>query len=228
MSRPEPHVPPLDLTPDELLSTTRAVRRRLDVTRPVPREVLLDCTRLAQQAPTGRNRQRWDFVFVTDPDRRRALAELWRRGLTEPAAPRSHDGPSRHDFTAGSGWPAIAGSLNHLVEILDQVPVLMVPCIRVGSRAELDDPATQAGTWGSVLPAVWSFMLAARSRGLGTVWTTPHLNVERQTAALLGLPYETTVQCGLIPVAWTIGTEFKPARRVPVTEVVHWDRWSPG
>ncbi|TQS29652.1 nitroreductase family protein [Microbispora sp. KK1-11] len=227
MSQPEiPHNrSPLNLTTDELLGTTRAVRRRLDVTRPVPREVLLECTRLAQQAPSGRNRQRWDFVFVTDHDRRRALADLWRRGLTSPAAPQSHQGPSRHDFTAEAGWHAIADSLRHLVDILDQVPVLLVPCIRVGSRAELDDPATQAGTWGSVLPAVWSFMLAARSRGLGTVWTTPHLNYEREAATLLGLPYETTVQCALIPVAWTIGTDFKPARRVPVTEVVHWNHW---
>lgn len=114
---------------------------------------------------------------------------------------------------------------SHLVEIIDQVPVLLVPCIQVGSRAELGDPATQAGTWGSALPAVWSFMLAARSRGLGAVWTTPHLNYEREAAELLGLPHETTVQCALIPVAWTIGTDFTPGRRVPVTEVVHWDHW---
>lgn len=223
MSQPEIHR--LDLTPDELLTTTRAVRRRLDVTRPVPREVLLDCARLAQQAPSGRNRQRWDFVFVTDPEQRRDLAALWRKGMARPAAPQFHGGPSRHDYTEGSGWPAIADSLRHLVDIIDQVPVLLVPCIQVGARAELGDPATQAGIWGSALPAVWSFMLAARSRGLGTVWTTPHLNYEREAAELLGLPYETTVQCALIPVAWTIGTDFKPARRVPVAEVVHWERW---
>ncbi|MEU4234018.1 nitroreductase family protein [Nonomuraea sp. NPDC026600] len=143
------------------------------------------------------------------------MADLWRRGLASPAAPQPHDGPSRHDYTAEAGWHTIADSLHHLVDILDQVPVLLVPCIQVGSRAELDDPATQAGTWGSVLPAVWSFMLAARSRGLGTVWTTPHLNHERQAATLLGLPYETTVQCALIPIAWTIGTQSSPPTASP-------------
>ncbi len=213
----------LDLRADEVLSTTRAVRRRLDLERPVARELLAQCTALAQQAPSGRNRQRWDFVFVTDPARRRDIAQLWRLGLTHPTGP-DDTGPSREDHGA-PGWRAIADSLGHLVDVIDRVPVLMVPCLRIGDRRELDDPVLRAGAFGSVLPATWSFMLAARNRGLGTVWTTPHLSYEREAAEVLGLPYAQVLQTALIPVAHTVGTDFRPARRVPAAEVMHWDAW---
>lgn len=214
----------LNLSAESVLSTTRAVRRRLDLHRPVERELLEDCTRLAQQAPSGRNRQRWDFLFVTDPEVRADVAALWRRGLTHPRTP-GREGPSRQAFDGDTTWQAIASSLGYLADNLEQVPVLLIPCIQVASRAEMTDPVAQAGAWGSVLPAVWSFMLAARDHGLGTVWTTPHLNYERETAELLGLPYETVVQCALIPVAHTIGTDFKPGKRVDTGEVVHWNHW---
>ncbi len=217
-------MPSLNLSADEALSTTRAVRRRLDLARPVDRDLLVECTELAQQAPSGRNRQRWDFVFVTDAARRRELARLWRLGLTHPTGPTADSAPSRQDFVS-PGWQAIAGSLSHLYEVIDQVPVLLVPVVRVGDRAELADPVRQAGTWGSVLPAVWSFMLAARNRGLGTVWTTSHLHYEREAAHALGLPYDSAVQTALIPVAHTMGTDFKRGQRVPTAEVTHWDTW---
>ncbi len=213
----------LDLGADEVLSTTRAVRRRLDLARPVERELLEQCTALAQQAPSGRNRQRWDFVFVTDAGRRGELARLWRLGLTHPTGP-DDTGPSREDPSA-PGWRAIAGSLGHLVDVIDRVPVLMVPCLRIGDRRELDDPVLRAGAFGSVLPAAWSFMLAARNRGLGTVWTTPHLHYEREAAEVLGLPHDRVLQTALIPVAHTVGTDFRPGRRVPAAEVMHWDAW---
>jgi nitroreductase len=214
----------LGLSAREVLTTTRAVRRRLDLDRAVDRAVLVECTRIAQQAPSGRNRQRWDFVFVTDSARRAELARLWRLGLTNPTGLNYDSAPSREDF-AGHGWRAITRSLAYLADNLERVPVLLVPCVRVGSRVEMSDPVIQAGTWGSVLPAVWSFMLAAREHGLGSVWTTPHLHYEREAAAVLGVPFESVMQCALIPLAHTVGTDFKPGRRVEAEEVMHWQRW---
>ena len=205
------------------MTTTRGVRRRLDLTRPVDRQLLVDCTRVAQQAPSGRNRQRWDFLFVTDPERRVALADLWRLGLTHPTGD-DDTAPSRQEFD-GAEWQAIAGSVEHLVEHLHEVPVLLVPCVRIGTRAELANPVVQAGTWGSVLPAVWSFMLAARDRSLGTVWTTQHLHYERRAADLLGIPYDSVMQCALIPVAHFLGQDFKPGHRVQTAQMVHWEQW---
>lgn len=213
----------LGLSAEEALTTTRAVRRRLDLTRPVDRQLLVDSARVAQQAPSGRNRQRWDFIFVTDPRRRADLADLFRLGLTDPSGD-DDTAPSRQEFD-GTEWEAIAGSVDHLVEHLHEIPVLLVPCVRIGTRAELANPVTQAGTWGSVLPAVWSFMLAARDRGLGTVWTTQHLHYERRAADLLGIPYDSVMQCALIPVAHTVGDTFKPGRRVETDQVVHWEQW---
>jgi nitroreductase len=204
----------LELTPDELLSTTRAVRRRLDLERPVEREVLEQCLRLAQQAPTAGYRQDWHFVVVTDPDLRTGLADLWRLGAELYLA----------------GLPEVPGMLGrviegvrHLAEHLHEVPVHVIPCIE--GRRDGTSAFGQAGRWGSIMPATWSFMLAARSRGLGTVWTTYHLAHEQEAAELLGIPYDEVMQAALIPVAYTIGTEFKPAVRAPLETMVHWDRW---
>ncbi|QMU71615.1 nitroreductase family protein [Streptacidiphilus sp. P02-A3a] len=216
-------MPPLDLSVDELLTTTRAVRKRLDLTRPVDREVIKECLAIATQAPTGRNRQHWDFVFVTDPHRRAALADLYRAGLTSPREAAS--GGELVNRGSAQGWGRIADGAQHLFEHLHEVPVLLVPCVRVGDRRELDWPVRRANIYGSIFPAVWQFMLAARSRGLGTVWTTPHLQYEREAARLLGIPYDTVVQTALIPVAHSIGTDFRPGPRVAADEVAHWDRW---
>jgi nitroreductase len=210
----------LELTPDELLTTTRAVRRRLDLERPVEREVLLECLALAQQAPTGSYAQDWHFVVVTDPDLRAGLAELWRRGgerylgrIEQP-----------EEVTGMMG--RVLGGVFHLRDHLQDVPVHVIPCIE--GRTEGKGAFAQASKWGSIMPAAWSFMLAARSRGLGTVWTTFHLAHEREAAELLGIPYENVMQAALIPVAYTIGTEFKPAARAPLDSMVHWDRWPSG
>lgn len=214
----------LDLTTDELLSTTRAVRRRLDLRRPVERELIEECLELATQAPTGRNRQRWDFVIVTDPARRAALAGLYRLGLTRPRQRPAATGLDRtaHDTARRL---RLAESAQHLFDHLHEVPVLVVPCVRVEGRQELGTPVGQANAWGSILPAVWQFMLAARSRGLGTAWTTPHLHYEREAAELLGIPYDTAVQAALIPLAHTIGTDFRPGPRVAPEQIAHWDTW---
>lgn len=212
----------LDLDPDELLSTTRAVRWRLDLERPVEREVIEECLSLALQAPTGRNRQRWHFVVVADPARRAALADLFRLGLTRSSAPPVPADQQRRATARPGSWERIVTGFQHLVHHLHEVPVLVVPCIT--GRTDDATVEEQARTWGSILPAVWSFMLAARSRGLGTVYTTP-LSVEAEIAQLLGIPHAEVMQAALVPVAYTLGTDFRPAPRAALAEVLHWDHW---
>ena len=215
-------MPVLNLTPDELLSTTRAVRRRLDLTRPVEREVLEECLQLAQQAPTGGFAQNWHFVVVTDAEKRARLGELWREsGERYLAAAARRAAGAAGD---GSGQRArIGASVVHLLQHIGDVPVHLIPCVH--GRTDGIPAWQQAGRFGSILPATWSFMLAARSRGLGTVWTTFHLARERESAELLGIPYDEVQQVALIPVAYTIGTEFRPGPRRPLDTMVHWDSW---
>jgi nitroreductase len=197
---------------DELLSTTRSVRRRLDLTRPVDLELVQDCLRLAVQAPTGGVRQHWRWMVVTDSTLRKGIAELYREAFQ-----------ARYPIErADARWPAKeVSSARHLAEHLDQVPVLVIPCLEL---ADGELPAgNQAGLWGSLLPAAWSYMLAARARGLGTCWTAVHLDREREVAELLGLP-ERVRQGALIPTAHVSGT-FRPAARVPLESVVYVDGW---
>jgi nitroreductase len=207
----------LDLNPDQLLSTTRAVRKRLDLGRPVERELLEECLRLAQQAPTGSYRQDWQFLVVTDSELRAGLADLWRQGaekyLTGVPDPETIPGMMGR----------VVGGVFHLRDHLHEVPVHVVPCIE--GRTDGKGVFAQASRWGSIMPAAWSFMLAARSRGLGTVWTTFHLAREQEAAELLGIPFDSVMQAALIPVAHTIGTDFKPAVRAPLDTFVRWDRW---
>jgi nitroreductase len=202
----------LELTPDQLLSTTRAVRKRLDLSRPVERHLLEECFDLAFQAPTGGNAQGWHFVLVTEPERKAALAELYRKSKRE-----------NDPATVAPEHQASMNSSAYLAEHLHEVPVLVIPCIE--GRVEQAPALVQAVTWGSVMPATWSFMLAARSRGLGTAWTSLHLAYEREAAEVVGIPYEQVMQTALIPVAHTIGTDFKPGPRVPRDQHIHWDRW---
>ncbi len=222
--------PLLDLSPDELLSTTRAVRKRLDLERPVPMEAVRECLSLALQAPTGSNAQGWHFVLVTQAEKRRALAELYRKAFAV-----YRDMPvSAHRAESEAADPAYAAqmtrvvsSAEHLAENLERVPVHLIPCV-AGRLDQVQGPGAvlaQASLYGSILPAVWSFMLAARSRGLGTAWTTLHLMHEKEAADLLGIPYDEITQVALVPLAWTIGTDFKPARRKPMEDVVHLNEW---
>jgi nitroreductase len=200
----------LDLdTVDKLLSTTRAVRRRLDLSRPVPDEVVLECLRLAVQAPTGSNSQSWRWVVVTDPEVRGKLAELYRHPVmpTRSTFPEVPDSEQQRRMNA---------SAQHLTEHIGEVPVLVVPCVR--------DAGGAAGWPPSIYPAVWSFMLALRSRGLGSVLTTRHLYRREDADALLGVPAGFVQTC-LIPVAYFTGDNFRPADRSPVEDVTFWDRW---
>lgn len=214
----------LDLSPDQLLATTRAVRKRLDLSRPVEPEVIRECLELAMQAPTGSNRQNWHFVVVTDPEKRRAISDLYRKGFasyrnTPPAPIRSVDPTQRAQIQE-----RVTSSADYLAEHMHEVPVLLLPCIS-GRLDKVTTTMGQAGSWGSILPAVWSFMLAARARGLGTAWTTLHLAYEQEAAEVLGIPYDKITQTSLIPVAYTLGTDFTPAKREPLDTVLHWDQW---
>jgi nitroreductase len=215
----------LDLTPDQILSTTRAVRKRLDLTRLVEPELLRECIELAVQAPTSSNAQRWHFVVVTNAEKRRALGEFYRQGWN---AAYGSDGARNQrsrpqDPALAHTQERVLSSAAYLAEYMHEVPVLIVPCIQ--GRFEESSSAAQASAWGSILPAVWSFMLAARTRGLGTAWTTLHLLHEREAAETLGIPYEEVTQAALIPVAHTLGTDFKPGPRKSLDRVVHWDQW---
>jgi nitroreductase len=183
----------------------------------VEREVLEECFRLAQQAPTGGYSQGWHFVVVTDAEKRAALGDLWRRGADR------YLGLRAGDLAAGGQIGRILESVRYLAEHIHEVPVHVIPCIE--GRTDGKPASAQASRWASIIPAVWSFMLAARSRGLGTCWTTFHLSSEKEAAEFLAIPYEDVLQAALIPVAHTIGTEFKPGRRRPLETVVHWDGW---
>jgi nitroreductase len=205
----------LDLTPDELLSTTRAVRKRLDLTRPVPPDVLEECVRLAVQAPTSTNAQNWHFIVVTDEARRAALADLYLRSWI----PYNGGKPP----TEEPDDPSADSTSRYLAAHLHEVPAHVVACIE--GRPEGMAQADLAWFYGSIIQAGWSFQLAARARGLGSVWTTHHLDYEREAADVLGIPYEEITQVALIPVAYTLGTDFKPAKRNPLSTVLHWETW---
>ena len=205
----------LNLTPDQLLTTTRAVRRRLDLTRPVEHEVLEECVRLAVQAPTSTNSQNWHFVVVTDEAKRAAITELYLRSWIP-----YNGGKSPHEEPDD---PSADSTSRYLAAHLHEVPAHVVACIE--GRPEGLTPADLAWFYGSIIQAGWSFQLAARARGLGSVWTTHHLDYEREAADVLGIPFDEITQVALIPVAYTIGTDFKPAKRNPLSTVLHWQSW---
>ena len=195
---------------DELLTTTRAVRKRLDLTRPVGRDVILECIRLAMQAPTASNEQDWRWVVVTDADKRAAIADIYQSIGAEylaHAAATSSDPQTRRVYQSALG----------LTETLAKVPVHVIPCLN--GRFDGSNLLAAASAWASIIPAGWSFLLALRSRGLGSVWTTMHLAKEREVGELLGIP-ATATQAALFPVAYTIGTDFRPASRPPA-EIDH-------
>ena len=214
-----------DLTADDVLTSTRAVRRRLDFERPVEPALVRECLEIALQAPTGGNNQDWHFVVVTDPQTRRALADIFRKGAGVYAQLPKRTRPPRRSLTdderAARG--RVMSSAGYLFEHLQDVPVLVVACI--DGRFDGAPLVEQATVFGSILPAVWSFMLAARARGLGTAFTTVHTAAEAEAAEVLGIPYDEVTQVALIPVAHTIGDPFKPAVRRAVDEVAHFERW---
>jgi len=205
----------LDQT-DGLLSTTRAVRRRLDLQRPVERDVLLDCVRLAVQAPTGGNVQSWRWLILDDPDTIAALGDIYQRmGVRYLAAYRTGD-----EMTPQTN--RVLDSADYLAEIIGRVPAMVIPCIK--GRLDNTAPVVASGFYGSIIQATWSFQLALRSRGLGSCYTTLHLAHEAEARALLGIPEDIT-QVALLPVAYTKGDDFKPAARGPVEHITYFNRW---
>lgn len=212
----------LGLSVDEVLTTTRAVRKRLDFERPVERAVVMECLDIALQAPTGSNRQGWQWVFVTEPDKKQALRDIYADGFDayrRMPRPTYDDGDVRAERA-----DLVVDSASYLSDNFHLAPVLMIPCL-AGKPG--DGAAGGASFWGSLLPAVWSFMLALRERGLGSAWTTLHLpnGGDRRAAEVLGIPHEEYSQAGLFPIAYTQGTDFKLAKRLPAEEVAHWDGW---
>ena len=206
---------------DKLLTTTRSIRKRLDLTRPVPPELIEECLEVAVQSPSATNTQKWRFIVIRDVEKRTGIAKLYKQAFESYWE-------QADDATYGTTGPAsteaqrMIDSAVYLVDHLHEVPVHVLFCIedRVHNVPLFD----QATAYGSVLPAAWSFMLAARARGLGCCWTTVHLKRADQAARLLNIP-DTVTQCVLLPVAYYTGTDFKAARRIPATELTYWDRW---
>jgi len=202
---------------DELLATTRAVRKRLDLDRPVPREVVMQCLELAVQAPTGSNAQGWRWIVVEDAAKRAAIAEYYR------TATHAYLAPSIKNGTADAQTHRVMDSAMWLADNLGKVPLFLIPCL----EPRLPDGAPEImrlSHYGSIFPAIWSFQLALRARGLGSTLTTLHLGFEKEVATLLGIP-DHVQQIALLPVAYTRGTDFKRAVRPPVSEITHWDGW---
>jgi nitroreductase len=200
---------------DLLLTTTRAVRRRLDLQRPVEPSLILECLRIAVQAPTASNAQNWRWVVITDPEKRAKLARLYNEGgagYLRSAANNEMDDQTRRVYR----------SALYLTEILARVPVHVIPCVK--GRADNAPTVVSASMYGSIIPAAWNFMLALRSRGLGSAWTTLHLFKEQDAAELLGIPSDVT-QVALIPVGYITGGDLKPAERSPVEDITYWDAW---
>jgi len=206
---------------DGLLTTTRAVRKRLDLTRPVPRQLILDCVRISTQGPAGGNHQKWRWVIVDDPDKKQVIADAYRRTY----APYIEQQQRAVERAGNQGEKnAIIDSSMHLADVLQDVPVLAIPCA-LGSPDDAGSIGGAAqGWWGSVIPSIWSYCLAARSRGLGTAWTTLHLGDEATVAEALGIP-ATVTQLACIPTAFHTGNDFKPATRKPAEQVTYWNTW---
>lgn len=215
----------LNLSVDEVLSTTRAVRKRLDFEKPVEPEVIKECLESALQSPTGSNSQGWQWLVVTDPGQREALANLYKEGwkLYTQMEGNVETAYKGEDPDRLSQQDRVLSSAAYLADNFEKVPVMMIPVLP--GRYEGLPSMASAAMLGSILPGAWSFMLAARERGLGTAWTTIHLMFEEQAAEVLGIDFESFTQCALITCGYSIGTNFKPAKRPPLETVLHWDRW---
>jgi nitroreductase len=217
---------PTNLSCAELLTTTRSVRKRLDFSRPVARETVDGCLREAFQAPNGSNQQNWNWVLVDDPAMRREMADIYRGGLSDHlAAPKRPGGQAAPpaDDAAVAAAGRMTASVMHLIEHMQDAPVLLVPT--TAGRLDGRSIFQQASVWGSILPAVWSLMLSLRVQGLGSAWTTLHLYREQEMAELLGIPFDTHTQAGLFPIAYTIGTDFRIADRSQSDATIRWNGW---
>jgi nitroreductase len=207
---------------DHYLTTTRSVRRRLDLTRPVPRELILECIAISEQAPVGSNQDsRWHWVVVDEPERKAVIADVYREswaayaGRTDPAR---LDDRGRRTLTAGA----------FVADHLHEVPALVIPCVRRHRTARGPGQtmvhAYATSVYGSIFPAVWSFCLALRARGVGSSLTTMHLYGADRVAELLAIP-EGFLQACLLPIGYYTGEEFRPVPRPAPEEITGFNHW---
>jgi nitroreductase len=204
---------------DELLATTRAVRKRLDFDRPVPRAVIEECLELAIQAPTASNSQTWRWMVVDDSAKKKAIADLYRETSNQYLSRSAERAKERGEAQT----IRVYDSAEFLAQNLERAPVFVIPCVQ-GRPPEGSPVLNIVSAMGSIFPAVWSFQLALRARGLGSALTTLHLVHEKEAAAILGIP-ENVMQVALLPVGYTKGTDFKRAERPPVSTITHWNQW---
>lgn len=199
---------------DLLMTTTKQVRKRLDLDRPVPVDLLLECIDIAGHAPMGGNLERNRWMIIDDADRMSQIAEYFAAVGTPYLAANAELRPDERSRR-------VMDSARFLIDHLAEVPALVL-VMRLdrptGSQGQL------AAYYGSVLPGVWSFQLAARARGIGSAWTTFHLEHEQEVAELLGIP-DTVTQVCLLPVGYYTGDGFTPAPRRPVREVTYHNHW---
>lgn len=200
---------------DRLLLTTKQVRKRLDMTRPVPREILLDCIDLASRAPMGGNHQRNKWMIVEDPELKMEIANHYRTHA-EPYLKESSE------VKVDARGERVASSAMYLSDHLHEVPAMVIP-LRLDRPEDLGH-SSRSAWYGSVLPGVWSFQMALRSRGLGSCWTTLHLDSEAEVGELLGIP-NTVTQVALLPVGYYTGDSFSVTPRRPAAEITFIDRW---
>ena len=215
---------------DHVLSTTRSVRKRLDLSRPVPRKIIEESIEIALQAPTGANTQTWRFLVVEEQSAKDQIADYYKKGVQSYIE--GETGLSRTGVTITREFDendlrstqkdSVTDSSVYLMEHLSEVPLYIIPCIE--ARFEDEDVFTQASMWGSILPATWSLMLALRARKIASAWTTIHLVYEREISQLLSIP-ENYTQAALLPVAWLKGENLRKARRLPLGDVAFWDKW---
>ena len=212
----------IELGPDQLLSTTRAVRKRLDFTKPVPDELVRECVALALQAPSGSNEITMRFVVVRDMAMIAAIAGVYQQCWQIYSSLPVFAGAIKRETTdLQAQQDRVVDSATYLSEHMAECPALVIGCTTSG-RLDGAPAAQSASALANILPAMWSFMLAARARGLGTAWTTIHLMMEQAVADVVDIPFDTMQQVCLTPLAFTKGTDFKPAQRPDPDTVIEW------
>lgn len=214
----------LDLTPDEVLSTTRSVRKRLDFDKPVARQTLQECLEIAFQAPNGSNMNTWRWVLVDDKAIIEKMAGIYNNAMDDYIAMLGDAVGEDYMGASTPGFEKINQSVDYLRDNMRRAPAILIPLLN--GRVENAGVFMQASSYGSILQAVWSFFLALRARGMGSAWTTAHLWREQELAELLNIPFNEYTQVGMFPIAYTLGTEFKKAYRKPFDEVVSWNTFS--
>jgi nitroreductase len=192
------------LSPQDLLTTTHGPVSGLDFESLVPRAVIAECVETALQAPAGSDGTTVQFLIVSDPGRRWAFAEIYRQA---------------HEAEKDRG--AVTPAAEYLAQNVHRAAALVFAC---GVRRPGIDPVDPTVVLGNVLPALWSFMLAARLRGLGTSWTTTALD-DKRFHELLNIPADSVTVGAMTPVAYAGGAAFAPAPRPTAQEVIHWNTW---